>query len=634
MKGYLKKPLSIILSALLLSQPVFWDFPDNQSKREYTVNAVDIDEVDIVLDNVLYQMANTVTEPSFGTNFGEWSVLCLARGKYYSKDDKYFSDYYERIVETVNKTVASVNKDGALHKAKSTENSRLILALSAIGKDAESVGDWNLITPYNDFNWIKKQGINGPIFTIIALDTLDYQTSDPTVRQQCIDFILEKQLDDGGWALTGSIADPDITAMTLQALAGYVDEPQIADSIEKGIDCLSRLQRENGGYASWGTINSESIAQVITACTALGIDPDTDERFVKNGRSAVDAILEFYDPDSMTFSHIIGDGGNAMATDQAAYALIAYRRFVNGENSLYDMNDVWDDEQDDDNNDVPDDVIDDNNGNGDDNSDTKPAPDDINVPDSDDKNDTEPEIKDDTNCDDEPEAEAPPSYNEEQLTENKPKTTTVNSPAVTVKSTVSVRTSTTAAVTTAKTTATKAVQTTEPKPEFSFRAISLYEGGDIDVIPASKRAAAIAVDGTAAGAELSFGSGTKNTYFYYNEAISEKIGTSVYFALVDSDVDMNAFADSENYTIGSPAPEKHLVFGDINGDGIINAQDALMILDSWQGKITLTDEQILRSDLNGDGRINTLDAIEISDFFVNGTDFSIAELIALSLEEK
>ena len=286
------------------------------------------------------KLAETVTAPAFGTGAGEWSVLCLARSGFYDRDDKYFNDYYQRIVDTVNETAKSVNLNGALHKTKSTENSRLIIALSAIGRDARYVGNFDLIKPYSDFGWIKKQGINGPIFTLIALDTNNYQTTDTTIRQQCIDFILGKELENGGWALSGKNPDPDITSMALQSLAPYKSNEDVKNAIDRAVGVLSELQNDNGGYASWGSVNAESIAQVITACAALGINPDTDERFIKNGNSVIDALLAFYNTDTKNFSHVIGDGGNAMATDQCLYALTSYDRISKNQTSLYDMSDV------------------------------------------------------------------------------------------------------------------------------------------------------------------------------------------------------------------------------------------------------------------------------------------------------
>ena len=138
-----------------------------------------------------------------------------------------------------------------------------------------------------------------------------------------------------------------MTAMALQALAHYADNADVKAAAERGFAALSSIQKDNGGYASWGSVNSESIAQVIVACTAWGIDPSTDSRFVKSGGSPIDALLEFYIPDGKGFAHVLETTGgytggevNAMATDQACYALVAYDRFVNNKNALYDMTDV------------------------------------------------------------------------------------------------------------------------------------------------------------------------------------------------------------------------------------------------------------------------------------------------------
>lgn len=292
------------------------------------------------LKTTLANLAEKVPEPTFGTLMGEWTVLCLARGNHFEKNDTYFSGYYSRIETIVAQKAATVNQNGALHRAKSTENSRLIVALSAIGKDATNVGGWNLITPYDNFNWILKQGINGPIWALIALDSADYQTQDPTIRQKCLDHILQEQLSDGGWALTGKVSDPDITAMTLQALYPYRDRAEIKQAAEKGFACLSALQKANGGYVTFGDENSESCAQVIVACATWGIDPDTDSRFVKNGVSVLDAFLAYYVKAESGFKHVQSGKVDAMATDQGTYALIAYQRLIDGKNPLYDMRDV------------------------------------------------------------------------------------------------------------------------------------------------------------------------------------------------------------------------------------------------------------------------------------------------------
>lgn len=303
-----------------------------------------------ILNDTLDQLTKTVTEPAMGTTGGEWTVLALARGEYFKElKNDYFKGYYNRIKEKVVELAGSVNKDGALHKNKSTENSRVIIALSAIGKDPRNVGGVDLVEAYskNGMSWINKQGINGVIFALISLDTKDFAVTDTTLRETCVKYLLDNQKAGGGWALTGDKADVDICAMALQALAKYKDNTDVCKAAEKAFGVLSEMQNTDGSFSYGGNPTSESIAQVITACCAWGIDPDTDSRFVKNGKSAIDALLGFYVEEGKGFAHVLTSGGgytggalNEMATDQAAYALVAFDRYKNEKTSLYNMSDV------------------------------------------------------------------------------------------------------------------------------------------------------------------------------------------------------------------------------------------------------------------------------------------------------
>ena len=88
--------------------------------------------------------------------------------------------------------------------------------------------------------------------------------------------------------------------MSLQALANYQEQEKVQAAVSAAVGRLSAMQNSDGSYTSYEAVNSESISQVIVACAALGIDPHTDSRFVKNGKSAVDALLTFYN--SRTFN--------------------------------------------------------------------------------------------------------------------------------------------------------------------------------------------------------------------------------------------------------------------------------------------------------------------------------------------
>jgi acetyltransferase-like isoleucine patch superfamily enzyme len=76
--------------------------------------------------------------------------------------------------------------------------------------------------------------------------------------------------------------------MTLQALAPYAGEPEAGEAVERALEFLSFRQQDDGGYASFGTKNPESAAQVLVALSSLGIDCTEDARFIKNGCTILD----------------------------------------------------------------------------------------------------------------------------------------------------------------------------------------------------------------------------------------------------------------------------------------------------------------------------------------------------------
>ena len=274
----------------------------------------------------------TLGTPTVSSTGGEWMVIGLARS-----GRTVPAGYYDNVVEYV-KAKADANE--RLHRAKVTDNARVILALTAIGKDVTNVGGHNLLKGLDNMAYVQKQGINGPIFTLIALDSHNYPTMGDVTREKLIQVILDAQLPDGGWNLSAENADPDMTAMAIQALAPYYKTNEtVKAAVDKALEALSALQRNDGGFGSWGTVNSESCAQVIVALTALGIDPTTDSRFIKNGLTVLDALAGFY-VNGGGFRHTAGGDLDGMATEQGYYALAAYYRFANTQTRLYDMSDV------------------------------------------------------------------------------------------------------------------------------------------------------------------------------------------------------------------------------------------------------------------------------------------------------
>ncbi|MGN1132073.1 MAG: hypothetical protein ACI4RL_04150 [Ruminococcus sp.] len=270
---------------------------------------------------------------------GEWLVIGLARGNI-SVSKNYYSDYKEKVIEIIKE------KDGVLSSSKYSEYSRVILALTSIGEDVTDVGGYNLLSYLSDFTKVKRQGINGPIWALIALDSNNYsvpkgESTDNTTREKLIDYILGKELSTGGWTMAGNTPDPDVTAMAVTVLSKYYNSnKEVKNAVDKGVTVLSDIQKSSGNFSSGGVINSESVSQVIVCLSSLGINPDTDKRFICDGKSLVDVLLSF-SVSGGGFAHQKGGEYNQMATEQGFYALVAYERLLQDRTSLFDMTDVF-----------------------------------------------------------------------------------------------------------------------------------------------------------------------------------------------------------------------------------------------------------------------------------------------------
>lgn len=268
----------------------------------------------------------------------EWLVFGLARS-----GREVPETYYENVEAYLRE---NMGEDGRLEDGRCTDIARLVLTLSALDKDVEHVAGYNLLAPLADLDYVESQGLSSVIYTLLALDCRDYEIpetdgdAEQTTRELLIAYLLERQLPDGGWSYFGEDPEADMTAMVLQALAPYCEEDEtIKEAVEKGIACLSELQTPTGGYTSSDELTGESAAQVIVALTALGIDPGSDSRFVKNGVSVLDSLCGFY-VDGGGFRHVMSGDRDVIATAQGYYALCAYYRYVMEDTGLYDMSDL------------------------------------------------------------------------------------------------------------------------------------------------------------------------------------------------------------------------------------------------------------------------------------------------------
>lgn len=283
----------------------------------------------------------------------DWFAFSLAR---YGIDDEYDA-YLDALEGYVTEKYAQANK---LDRTKATEWHRISLTVLALGGDPTAFGQGpeggriDLIAD-GTYGWeqtasLGRQGLNGYLYALITLDALDYDVPAGAAytRESLLEEILSRQLEDGGFALTGNTMDPDVTGIALQALAPYAhDDTPVGESgtsarqaVKAALAALSQRQDGDGGYSTVGTATCESAAQVVVALCSLGIDPTADPRFIKSGRSPVDALLDYRQADG-GFAHDSDNKSNFKASVQALYALAAVRRLQNGQRRLFDLRPEW-----------------------------------------------------------------------------------------------------------------------------------------------------------------------------------------------------------------------------------------------------------------------------------------------------
>lgn len=164
---------------------------------------------------------SAVSAPVVSYLFGEWAVLGQARAKV-PLSEAYIAAYYEKVVAYVK---ANIGSDGILRAPDDkntpviTDNERIALALTAIGKDPANVGGENLLKALQNKDIMQvtdtsNTDINGLVMGLLALNSRNY-TSDTSWLVQAV---LAQQNEDGSWrasADTKPVGDVDMTAMAL-----------------------------------------------------------------------------------------------------------------------------------------------------------------------------------------------------------------------------------------------------------------------------------------------------------------------------------------------------------------------------------------------------------------------------------
>jgi len=277
-----------------------------------TPKTVSASNNNVIINGVIEWKNIENLDKTAGTSATDWYVIAL--GDYMPTG---FFNAYQVAVKTNIENLASDGFDND----KINDLQRLFLALTASGGDAS---DYIFLARIysNEKNKVEDRTINELIFGLILADKTNYTFPGEVKISNFIEAIVSLQKDDGGFTLSGTRSDPDMTAMAIQALSPYVNEnPMAKKSVDKALDTLSLMQKDTGDFSSFGVRNAESTAQVLLALCKMKIDYTKDSRFIKQGNTVYDGLMLYKNEDG-SFSHLLGGNGNDIACAQTLCALV------------------------------------------------------------------------------------------------------------------------------------------------------------------------------------------------------------------------------------------------------------------------------------------------------------------------
>ncbi|MEM2865340.1 MAG: prenyltransferase/squalene oxidase repeat-containing protein [Candidatus Bathyarchaeia archaeon] len=222
------------------------------------------------------------------------------------------------------------NNRGQLDHSKATDLARFILAMSAAGENPRDIEGTNYVALlkglYSNGQLGDSSLLNDDFWGLMALVSAGEE--DQAIIDNVRAFIKANQNPDGGWGYgVGLSSDVDDTAAAIMALTA-AGEPRDSEAITEGLSYIKSKQMSNGGFESFGSTNVGTDAWAISAIASVGQDP-TSEYWTKNGKTPVDDLLTFQNPDG-SFSWPGPYPMKELATSYAIVALVGRYYPVNG----------------------------------------------------------------------------------------------------------------------------------------------------------------------------------------------------------------------------------------------------------------------------------------------------------------
>ncbi len=306
-------------------------------KFTVTVLPGDIEKADIYAimnDGIDTAAAYLKKQISSDLIFGyEWNVITLLRAGE-TIDKAKLQDYYASVIEEVQTWNSN---------EKPTTIERTALAIAAMGQDITDVGGVDLAELIYNSSKLTN-GSNELAYALLALDSVDAKipANAKWSRDAMVDALLGFQnAETGAFGLyDNKTASLDMTCISVQALAPYKSDVDVAAAIDKALDYLRGAISGNYDFDA----NSNSTAQVLFALAVLGIDvTDASEGFGNEYFNIVTRLDEYATEDG--FAYTMGDKTNAMATYQTMQAFDAYIKAHKEDVSYWDFTGLESDEE-------------------------------------------------------------------------------------------------------------------------------------------------------------------------------------------------------------------------------------------------------------------------------------------------
>ncbi len=264
-----------------------------------------------------------------GEYAGEWvSFDMAAYAKLKGKDVKFAAEYEADAYTAISNEEATVTD---LAKAEVILNSLGLNSAEVKSEGKEPINNREKLAGVTEY-----MTYSDAIWMLFAGEQKTYELTAEQVTS-AIDKIEQNMNEDG--LLFGSYAgqvytDIDSTGWALAAIAPFTRDEADTFGVkekttlmsEKMIAALSTNQGENGSYG-----NTYTDASVICGLCGYGINPESDERFIKGETSLAAAIMSYLNTDKTGFTSGYSTDTDSWATEQAFRALLAIEMYINGD---------------------------------------------------------------------------------------------------------------------------------------------------------------------------------------------------------------------------------------------------------------------------------------------------------------